>query len=314
MDNGRMARVLRRLSIVGLLGVLTVVSSPSGSLPAQAVSRAKVTQPGPQRPCGVRREAPKLWAHVVWIVIENRGVNALTDANKAPYLASVAAKCGLATNMRAITHPSLPNYIAMTTGSTLGFEGSGWPSKYTTGARSIFSQVGPKGWWAYNQSMPANCYAKDSGAYAVRHNPAAYLRRIADSCQRRDVPIGSKIDLSARFTMITPDLDHDMHDGDVRSGDAYLAQIVPQLLATRQYRRGDTAIFITADEDEGTAANRIATFVIAPTVRPGTRTDVEFTHYSLLKTTEQLLGLGELRNAATARSMRAAFNLRRPRR
>ena len=311
MDNGWVVRMLRRLSIVGLLSAVAVVSPTIGSVPAQAASSARVAQPGPQRPCGVHRQAPKQWAHVVWIVIENRGVKALTNASKAPYLASLAAKCGLATNMRAITHPSLPNYIAMTAGSTLGFEGSGWPSKYTTGARSIFSQVGPRGWRAYNQSMPANCYVKDAGAYAVRHNPAAYFSRIADSCQRRDVPIGASIDLSARFTMITPDLNHDMHDGDVRSGDAYLAEIVPQLLATRQYRRGNTAIFITADEDEGTATNQIATFVIAPTVRPGTRTDLEFNHYSLLKTTEQMLGLRQLRNATTARSMRSAFNLRR---
>lgn len=304
-----MTRILRRLSIAGLLSAVVMTLAPIGSVPADAASPARAAQPGPQRPCGVQRRAPKQWAHVVWIVVENRGVKALTDATNASYLASLAAQCGLATNMRALTHPSLPNYIAMTAGSTLGVADSGSPSKHPLTARSIFSQVGPKGWRVYNQSMPTRCQLTDAYPYAVRHNPASYYLNIAGACARRDLPISGPINLSARFTMIIPDQARNMHDGSVRTGDAYLAQLVPQLLATKQYRRGNTAIFITADEDEGTVENRVATFVIAPTVVPGTISGRKFTHYSLLKTTEQMLGLRQLRNARMARSMSRGFNL-----
>lgn len=257
----------------------------------------------------MKAHPPAQWNHVVWIVIENRGAATVRDPNQAPYLASLAARCGVADNMRAITHPSFPNYIALTAGSTLGAVGSPSPAQASFAAPSIFSQVGPSGWRVYNQSMPSNCLRTNSGPYAVRHNPAAYYLNVADACAKRDVPINGPIKLSARFTMIIPDLNHGMHDGSVAEGDAYLSQLVPQLLATKQYRAGKTAIFITADEDEGTQGNRIATFVIAPTVTPGTINGRKFTHYSLLKTTEQMLGLPQLRKARMARSMSRGFNL-----
>ena len=38
----------------------------------------------------------------------------------APYINSLAASYGLATNYYAASHPSLPNYLALTAGSTFG--------------------------------------------------------------------------------------------------------------------------------------------------------------------------------------------------
>jgi hypothetical protein len=43
---------------------------------------------------------------------------------------------------------------------------------------------------------------------------------------------------------------------------------------------------------------------------PGTKSGTAFTHYSLLRTTEELLGISTfLGNAASATSMRSAFGL-----
>ena len=56
----------------------------------------------------------------------------------------------------------------------------------------------------------------------------------------------------------------------------------------------------------------IATVVVAPTTPAGARSATLFNHYSLLRTTEELLGLpgrlGHAGDASTA-SMRAAFGL-----
>jgi len=68
-------------------------------------------------------------------------------------------------------------------------------------------------------------------------------------------------------------------------------------------------VFITWDEDVGSSRNHVATLVIAPAVEPGTQSAVAFNHYSLLRTTEEQLGLGLIANAATTTSMRSAFNL-----
>jgi phosphatidylinositol-3-phosphatase len=69
-------------------------------------------------------------------------------------------------------------------------------------------------------------------------------------------------------------------------------------------------VFITWDEDDSSAGNHIATLVASPTTKPGTVSSTSFTHYSMLRTTEEMLGLTTfLGNAATAPSMRSAFNL-----
>jgi hypothetical protein len=83
------------------------------------------------------------------------------------------------------------------------------------------------------------------------------------------------------------------------------------VLKTPQYRSGKTAVIVTWDESShgDPATQKIPTLVIAPSVRPGTVATKRFDHYSLLRTTEQLLGLRPfLGAAASARSMRRAFH------
>ena len=96
---------------------------------------------------------------------------------------------------------------------------------------------------------------------------------------------------------------------------------VPRIVASPAYQDGDTALFITFDEGENgrtykCATNttdvgcHVATVVVAPSTPSGTRSNVLFNHYSLLKTTEQLLAICQyLGQAASANSMVTAFNL-----
>jgi hypothetical protein len=58
------------------------------------------------------------YKHVVWIVMENKGYSDIIGSPSAPYINSLAKKCGVAANLYAESSPSLPNYIAMTSGST----------------------------------------------------------------------------------------------------------------------------------------------------------------------------------------------------
>ena len=81
------------------------------------------------------------------------------------------------------------------------------------------------------------------------------------------------------------------------------------ILASPAYLAGTTAIFLTYDEDDRLSSNRVATIVVSPYTPVGTTSSTAFSHYSLLKTTEQMLGLGFLANAAGASSMRTAFGL-----
>jgi len=100
-----------------------------------------------------------------------------------------------------------------------------------------------------------------------------------------------------------------MHDCSVATGDAWLKRWVPRILASSAYASGTTALFITFDEGSG-SSNHVATVVVSPTTPPGTRARSAFDHYSLLKTTEQLLGISSyLGHADDSRSMRPAFHL-----
>ena len=262
---------------------------------------------GPLNPCGTVFTPPTTYQHVVWIVFENKPDSAIIGSASAPYTNTLASECGVATNFFAETHPSLPNYIAMTSGSTQGITDDAAPSSHPLAVPSIFSQVGS--WRSLQESMPSNCALTDSYPYAVKHNPAAYYTGIRTACASFDVPLGSTPDISAAYTFVTPNLCNDMHDCSVSTGDSWLSTFLPKILGSTAYTSGSTAIFITWDEDDSSASNQIATLVITPSVPVGTRVATTFNHYSMLRTTEELLGLNTyLGGAATATSMRSPFH------
>ena len=157
--------------------------------------------------------------------------------------------------------------------------------------------------------MSASCLQFNSDEYAVHHNPEAYYVSLGAECSNFDVAFGSAPDLSARFTFITPNLIHDMHDGTVAQGDAFLQSYVPQLMATPQYQAGNTAIFIVWDEDAELANgnnNHVPLIVISPYTH-GVSDGTKYDHYSLLREAEAVLELPLLGNAETASSMAGRF-------
>ena len=85
--------------------------------------------------------------------------------------------------------------------------------------------------------------------------------------------------------------------------------MLPRILGSRQYRSGRTAVFITWDEDDYGSRQHIPTLVLAPSVPPGATPATSLNHYSLLRTTEEMLGLPTLAGANGAASMRKSFNL-----
>jgi len=315
-------------SILAAAALMALGAGPATARPlaAAGAERAAVitpraaiaATPRAAAPCrGVR--APKRYAHVIWIWFENHGINQVIGSKQAPYFNGVARSCALATQYSAISHPSLPNYIAATSGGTQGIHGDGPPSKNAKRAVSIYELA--KSWKAYAESMPGPCHLKDCGkGYAVRHDPSAYYLRLRPVLCRRDVPLGSPSsgalasDLRhnhlPKFSFITPNTCNDMHSCAVGTGDGWLRRWLPALLRSRAYRRGTTAIFLTFDESEGGGGNRVATIAVAPSVRRHVQAAAPFSHYSLLRTTESMLGLRPLLGAAAhARSMRAALHL-----
>ena len=202
-------------------------------------------------PCGRVAAAPT-YRHVVWIWMENHSYgDIIGNKAQAPYLNALASECGLATNYHNISHPSLPNYLAATSGRdrdglpVLSWADCGPSVVCDTSAASIFGQG--ETWKAYQESMPSNCARSNSGEYAVRHNPPPYYEKLS-GCASQDVPYTQlATDLAANampaFSFITPNLIDDMHDGTVADGDKWLANNLPAILESTEYRDHTTAIF-----------------------------------------------------------------------
>ena len=285
-----------------LAALLSLALLALAVLPTPVASGAPTTTIS--APCG--RASSASITRVAWIVLENVGYS-VVGSPSAPYFNSLADRCALATDFLAVSHPSLPNYLALTTGSTQGITDDGEPRTHPLHVASLFSQLRGR-WRVFAESMPTPCDHVTSGEYAARHNPAVYLTNLP-SCPADDLPFTQPLDLSAVFTMFVPNVCDDMHSCPVATGDAWLARYVALILASPQYRRGTLALFITVDENDQSSINRVPTIVVAPSVPRGLRLGTAFTSYSLLRTTEALLHLPFLAGARSASSMLKGFRL-----
>jgi phosphatidylinositol-3-phosphatase len=237
--------------------------------------------------------------HVFVIVMENHSFG---QAMTGRYTASLAAKHGVAENYRAITHPSLPNYLALTSGQTWGVQDDSYhvlPAGSDLGSQLTKAGVS---WRAYMEGLTDRGCIDSPVPYDPGHNPFAFY---GGQCPPNVVPLTSlSTDLAAntpRFVWITPDMCHDTHNCPVSVGDDWLRQQVGEITASKAWTDGGV-LFITWDEDDGTADNRVLTLVITPG-RPHRSSQQRYTHYSLLATIEDLLGVGRLGNAKQASPM-----------
>ncbi len=292
-------------------GIVAVASPPSSAAVLDG-PRATTRAISTTAPCGVTAIHPT-WQHVISIVMENHAFSAV--AGHSPYLNGLAAKCGLATHYSAITHPSLPNYIALTSGGTQGIT-----SDCTTCNKNVPSVFGEMAgsWKAYAESIPATGYTgAHYGSYYKKHNPAAYYTPLAVAYKTRAVGLKSfQSDLTAgtlpRLSFVTPNICNDEHDCTVSVGDTWLKTWVPRILAAPNYQAGNTALVITYDEGSSTS-NLVYTVVVSPSTRAGVQVAATFTHYSLLGAEQSMLGvpcLGASCSAAAApETFRSSFGL-----
>jgi hypothetical protein len=279
---------------------------------AQIAIRVARSTPAPT-PAGV-----PAFSHIFVIVMENHEYGSVIGRPESPYVNSLAATYGLATNYYAASHPSLPNYFALTAGSTLGIA-SDCTTCYVS-ATNIADQVESSGrtWKAYMEDMPTPCFMGTSaGNYAMKHNPFIYYTDVRNNparCAAHVVPFTQfGVDMSTgqvpNFVWITPNMCNDTHDCPVATGDAWLGNVVPRITGSAAFRNGG-ALFITWDEGSSNASccgdawgGHVATLVISPRSVAGLRSSTAENHYSLLRTIEDGFGLGHLGAAGWSSSV-----------
>lgn len=238
-----------------------------------------------------------------------------------PYTFALASQYAYASSYRAITHPSLPNYLAIAGGSTFGVTGDGPPSTYGQSAPSVFGRAVAAGGTAkvYAEDMSTPCQQRNAGEYAVRHNPWTYFVTASEhhSCLTGDVPIGGLTrDVASgalpTVGMVVPNLCHDAHNCSLATADVWFQTLMAPIMAGPDFSSGRLAVVLVADEDDRTQSNTVLAAVIQSSLKGQHKVvDTPLTHYSLTRMMQDVAhSTPYVRNAATANDMAAAFGLR----
>ena len=259
------------------------------------------------------------FGHVFVIVMENKSYSEIIGSPEAPYINQVARTYASATHYYAIRHPSLPNYLALASGSTQGLISDCPNCSFDVRNLADQLQEHTKSWKAYMEDLPNPCFdgtsagpvdSAGSPLYARKHNPWMYFRDISGNPQRCNhvVPLtqfssDSQSNQLPDFVWITPNLMHDMHDGTIRDGDSWLASFVPQILDSPAWK-DNGVLFLLWDEGTDNAGccgdasgGRTPALVISAKGKRGFQSEVDYTHYSVLRTIEDSWQLGTLGGA-----------------
>jgi hypothetical protein len=309
-----------------LVVVLAACGSPSGSSDAgSTTTTAAVTtttvDPGPVT------SGPRM----ITVVEENHSFLQIISSTDAPTFNRLAGEGVSLSNMYATTHPSLPNYLALTSGDTQGATNDCGTCEYDVD--NLFSQLSKAhvSWRVYAQGYKAgHCAAgPDYGAFARRHVAAlSYKAVISDPALCKNVVSFDQLwpDMAAgrmpTFSLVIPDLEHDMHGLTAANGssaaltqraDTLAAKLVDTVKMSPEWVKG-TRLMFTWDEGGGSpdekrrqccagrsVGGHIPTFILGPDLAPRIdETDTD--HYDILKSWEDRYHLPRLGKAAKARS------------
>ncbi len=291
----------------------TPAATPVAATPAPTVATPAPTVATPAPP--VAGGSLPNFSHVYVIMLENKEYSSIVGSSSAPFINSLIARYGLATNYYAVGHPSEPNYIALTSGGTQGVSDDG---VHNLGADNVFSQVAASGrtWHAYMQGFPGNCSTVASsssvsdgpglaGGYVRKHDPAiSYTSISGNSAACANITNLASFDpAAANLEFITPNLINDMHDGTVADGDNFLKAFLPEITGSPAF--ANSVVFVTVDEGSSNAngGGHVMTIAITPNMTAGFQATGAYSHYSLLRTIEQAWGLPLLGNASSASSL-----------
>ena len=224
-----------------------------------------------------------------------------SQALTGQFTASLAASYRVAADYSAITHPSVPNYLALTSGQTWGVHDD---SYHALPQEDLGDQLTTAGinWRAYMEGLTDRGCLESPFPYDPGHNPFAFY---GGGCPHNVVPLTSlSADLAQgteMFTWISPDDCHNGHGCAVSVSDDWLRETVTLITSSDSWK-SNGILFVTWDEDDGRGDNHVLTLVIAPG-QSHLVSNTPYNHYSLLATIEDLMGVGRLGEAAGAYTM-----------
>lgn len=219
--------------------------------------------------------------HVFVIMMENHGFASVIGDPNAPYINQLAAENAQATNYYGVTHPSLPNYVAATSGNNW-YSNSDDPTQVFDHSNIVDQLEGAqKSWKGYMESIPAagsTIAGTPDGLYAIKHDPFMLYSDVRNDPARASkvVPL-TQLDADLadntvpNFVWISPNQCNDMHgvggagspcpygnakddanDAHLKQlGDAFVKKYVEAITHSKAWT-GNSVIFLTWDENDYT--------------------------------------------------------------
>ena len=295
-------------------GTTSPVSTPASSTrPAPRAATATGTPPVSATATATASAIAAVTKLLV-VVVENHSLAEMSRS--MPYTFALAERYGYADHYTATRHPSLPNYLAIASGSTHGVTDDQSPSAHPLKGPTVFGAALAAGKTSgvYLDGMTSSCGTAGSSRYAVKHNPWPYFVDERTACKKHDLPLAAfdaavQAGALPNAGMLVPDLCHDAHDCSLATADAWFRDRMRTIVAGADWRAGRLVVVLTADEDDRTAGNRVLTVVAHPSLSHVV-VHTPLTHYSLTRLYAEVTHAPELGHAAGAPSMARAFGLR----
>ena len=253
--------------------------------------------------------------HIVIIMFENKEFGSVIGNSLMPNYNKLALEYTLLTQYYAVTHPSLPNYIALMGGDTFGIDVNCNDCFINAPSLPDYIEASGRTWKTYQEDMPEPCFLGDKVNYVQKHNPFIYfdpIRLDAARCERTIVPLTAlQTDIQAgalpNFFFIKPNLCNDSHDCTLDISDAWLTNLLGYLVPALDATGDSYFIALLFEEGQGNhsccglpleAGGRVPVVIYSPLVKNGFEDSTPYTHYSLLKTISAAWGLPYLGHAA----------------
>jgi hypothetical protein len=240
--------------------------------------------------------------HVVIVIEENHGFGQIMHRrNHNSYIDALAKRGMLFTDSHGVTHPSLPNYLALFSGSMQGVSDDS--CKHTFNSDNLATRLldAGLGFATYSEALPGTGdLVCASGTYRRKHNPAASWQdtRLDAGLNRRFADFPRDFSSLPTVAFVIPDQKNDMHDGSFEDADRWLNKHIEPYV-TWAFKH-NSLLILTWDEDDFRAENHVVTILVGPMVKRGISMQ-RIDHYSVLRTLLDFYGLPALNASSGAK-------------
>jgi phosphatidylinositol-3-phosphatase len=271
-----------------------------------------------------RAQVPQ-FAHVFVVAEENSDYNSVIGSSSMPYLNGLATQYSLATQYYANTHPSIGNYLVLTTGQILSNDDSQTPLTLPVSVDNVVRDTiaAGKTWKQYAESIPSVGYlGGDStccgGTFYTRHAPLPFMMDAQTAAQKVNIVPFTQFaaDLAAKtlpqYAFITPNGCDDAHDCALSTADTWLKTNIDPFIQSTAFQ--NSLLLIVFDEsgsDNTNGGGKVALVVVSPLARHGYQSTTRYQEQSLCRLTMEAIGATPPPACASAPSM-AEFFVARP--